>query len=218
MSGLQEEYLQHQTKIEQLKLSIQYIRWYLISLILLCLISYAIFSYYFSSSIITFSWSIGLTIVSLICLLLIPNILTHYRTINFIKKTDLILQSICFISGILIGINVTIIHFYLPPELVSLPDAHILIALFITSAHIIGLTFLTQQPRYFYLLFIPSTLPLLIAQFTHHPITELPFYFAYNLTFVATVLCAYATQRNYQKISQLLLNGLKNYVYNFNKK
>lgn len=43
MSGLQEEYLQHQTKIEQLKLSIQYIRWYLVSLILLCLISYAIF-------------------------------------------------------------------------------------------------------------------------------------------------------------------------------
>ncbi len=43
MSGLQEEYLQHQTKIEQLKLSTQYIRWYLISLILLCLISYGIF-------------------------------------------------------------------------------------------------------------------------------------------------------------------------------
>lgn len=43
MSGLQEEYLQHQTKIEQLRLSIQYIRWYLVSLILLCLISAIIF-------------------------------------------------------------------------------------------------------------------------------------------------------------------------------
>lgn len=180
MSGLQEEYLQHQTKIEQLKLSTQYIRWYLISLILLCLISYGIFSYYFSSTITIFSWSIGLTVVALVCLLFIPNILTHYRTIDFTKKADRILQSICLFSGILIGINVTIIHFYLPPELIALPDAHILIALFITSAHIIGLTFLTQQPRYFYLLFIPSTVPLLIAQFTHNPITQLPFYFAYN--------------------------------------
>ncbi|PTV43431.1 histidine kinase [Acinetobacter oleivorans] len=207
MSGLQEEYLQHQTKIEQLKLSIQYIRWYLISLILLCLISYAIFSYYFLSSITIFNWSMGLTIASLICLLFVPNILTHYRTINFIKKTDLILQSICFISGVLLGATVTVIHFYLPQELVTLPDAHILIALFITSAHIIGLTFLTQQPRYFYLLFIPSTLPLLIAQFTHTPITQLPFYFAYNIAFIATILCAYATQRNYQKISQLLFRN-----------
>ncbi len=141
MSGLQEEYLQHQTKIEQLKLSTQYIRWYLISLILLCLISYGIFSYYFSSTITIFSWSIGLTVVALVCLLFIPNILTHYRTIDFTKKADRILQSICLFSGILIGINVTIIHFYLPPELIALPDAHILIALFITSAHIIGLTF-----------------------------------------------------------------------------
>lgn len=47
MSGLQEEYLQHQTKIEQLRLSIQYIRWYLVSLILLCLISAIIFFCYF---------------------------------------------------------------------------------------------------------------------------------------------------------------------------
>ncbi|WP_437434798.1 hypothetical protein, partial [Acinetobacter seifertii] len=30
MSGLQEEYLQHQIRIEQLRLSIQYIRLYLI--------------------------------------------------------------------------------------------------------------------------------------------------------------------------------------------
>ncbi len=86
MSGLQEEYLQHQTKIEQLKLSTQYIRWYLISLILLCLISYGIFSYYFSSVITIFSWSIGLTVASLIGLLFIPNILTHYRAIDFTKK------------------------------------------------------------------------------------------------------------------------------------
>lgn len=48
MSGLQEEYLQHQTKIEQLRLSIQYIRWYLVSLILLCLISAIIFFCYFT--------------------------------------------------------------------------------------------------------------------------------------------------------------------------
>lgn len=86
MSGLQEEYLQHQTKIEQLKLSTQYIRWYLISLILLCLISYGIFSYYFSSTITIFSWSIGLTVVALVSVLFIPNILTHYRTIDFTKK------------------------------------------------------------------------------------------------------------------------------------
>lgn len=173
----------------------------------------------------------GLTVASLTCLLFVPNILTHYRTINFIKKADLILQSICFISGVLLGASVTVIHFYLPQELVTLPDAHILIALFITSAHIIGLTFLTQQPRYFYLLFIPSTLPLLIAQFTHTPITQLPFYFAYNIAFIATILCAYATQRNYQKFLNYYLeinssfkfqnnipNGLKSYVYNFNKK
>jgi hypothetical protein len=33
------------------------------------------------------------------------------------------------------------------------------------------------------------------------------FYFAYNLAFVATLLCAYATQRNYQKISQVLFKN-----------
>lgn len=54
MSGLQEEYLQHQTKIEQLRLSIQYIRWYLVSLILLCLISAIIFFCYFTSYITNF--------------------------------------------------------------------------------------------------------------------------------------------------------------------
>ncbi|MGS5795632.1 hypothetical protein, partial [Acinetobacter baumannii] len=65
MSGLQEEYLQHQTKIEQLRLSIQYIRWYLVSLILLCLISAIIFFCYFTSYITNFIWSIGFTILTL---------------------------------------------------------------------------------------------------------------------------------------------------------
>ncbi|OLV64862.1 hypothetical protein BS579_06205, partial [Acinetobacter baumannii] len=106
-----------------------------------------------------------------------------------------------------VGINIIVLHFSLPDTLISVSDVHILIALFITSAHIIGLTFLTQQPRYFYLLFIPSTVPLIIGQFTHSQITQLPFYFAYNLAFVATLLCAYATQRNYQKISQLLFKN-----------
>lgn len=207
MSGLQEEYLQHQTKIEQLRLSIQYIRWYLISLILLCLISAIIFSCYFISYITKFIWSIGFTVLTFTCLLFIPKLLTQYRDINFIKKTDLTLQGICLLSGILMGINIIVLHFSLPATLISVSDVHILIALFITSAHIIGLTFLTQQPRYFYLLFIPSTVPLIISQFTHSQITQLPFYFAYNLAFVATLLCAYATQRNYQKISQLLFKN-----------
>ncbi|MEQ1064648.1 EAL domain-containing protein [Acinetobacter sp. XH1741] len=207
MSGLQEEYLQHQTKIEQLRLSIQYIRWYLLSLILLCLISAIIFSCYFTSYITNFIWSIGFTVLIFTCLLFVPKLLTQYRDINFIKKTDLTLQGICLLSGILMGINITVLHFSLPATLISVSDVHILIALFITSAHIIGLTFLTQQPRYFYLLFIPSTLPLIISQFTHSQITQLPFYFAYNLAFVATLFCAYATQRNYQKISQLLFKN-----------
>uniref|UniRef100_UPI0012501C89 PAS domain-containing protein n=1 Tax=Acinetobacter nosocomialis TaxID=106654 RepID=UPI0012501C89 len=207
MSGLQEEYLQHQTKIEQLRLSIQYIRWYLISLILLCIISALIFSCYFTSYITKFIWSIGFTVLIFTCLLFIPKLLTQYRDINFIKKTDLTLQAICLLSGILMGINIIVLHFSLPASLISISDVHILIALFITSAHIIGLTFLTQQPRYFYLLFIPSTVPLLISQFTHSQVTQLPFYFAYNLAFVATLLCAYATQRNYQKISQLLFKN-----------
>ncbi|NDW98937.1 EAL domain-containing protein [Acinetobacter baumannii] len=207
MSGLQEEYLQHQTKIEQLRLSIQYIRWYLVSLILLCLISAIIFFCYFTSYITNFIWSIGFTIFTLTCLLFVPKLLTHYRDIHFIKKTDLVLQGICLVSGILMGINIIVLHFSLPDTLISVSDVHILIALFITSAHIIGLTFLTQQPRYFYLLFIPTTVLLIIGQFTHSQITQLPFYFAYNLAFVATLLCAYATQRNYQKISQLLFKN-----------
>ncbi|ENU48026.1 hypothetical protein F984_00304 [Acinetobacter nosocomialis NIPH 2119] len=106
MSGLQEEYLQHQTKIEQLRLSIQYIRWYLISLILLCLISALIFSCYFTSYITKFIWSIGFTVLIFTCLLFIPKLLTQYRDINFIKKTDLTLQAICLLSGILMGINI----------------------------------------------------------------------------------------------------------------
>ena len=111
MSGLQEEYLQHQTKIEQLRLSIQYIRWYLVSLILLCLISAIIFFCYFTSYITNFIWSIGFTILTLTCLLFVPKLLTHYRDIHFIKKTDLVLQGICLASGILMGINIMVLHF-----------------------------------------------------------------------------------------------------------
>lgn len=111
MSGLQEEYLQHQTKIEQLRLSIQYIRWYLVSLILLCLISAIIFFCYFTSYITNFIWSIGFTILTLTCLLFVPKLLTHYRDIHFIKKTDLMLQGICLTSGILMGINIIVLHF-----------------------------------------------------------------------------------------------------------
>lgn len=207
MSGLQEEYLQHQTRIEQLRLSIQYIRLYLISLILLCLISAIIFTCYFTSYITNFIWSIGFTILCLGCLLFIPKFLTRYRDINFIRKTDLTLQAICLVSGILMGVNIIVLHFSLPSTIISISDVHILIGLFISSSHIIGLTFLTQQPRYFYLLFIPSTVPLIISQFTHVQTSQLPFYFAYNLAFLATLLCAYATQRNYQKISQLLFKN-----------
>lgn len=86
MSGLQEEYLQHQTKIEQLRLSIQYIRWYLVSLILLCLISAIIFFCYFTSYITNFIWSIGFTILTLTCLLFVPKLLTHYRDIISLRN------------------------------------------------------------------------------------------------------------------------------------
>ena len=51
------------------------------------------------------------------------------------------LQGICLTSGILMGINIIVLHFSLPDTLISVSDVHILIALFITSAHIIGLTF-----------------------------------------------------------------------------
>ncbi len=119
MSGLQEEYLQHQTRIEQLRLSIQYIRLYLISLILLCLISAIIFTCYFTSYITNFIWSIGFTILCLSCLLFIPKFLTRYRDINFIRKTDLTLQAICLVSGILMGVNIIVLHFSLPSTIIS---------------------------------------------------------------------------------------------------
>ena len=159
MSGLQEEYLQHKTAIGQLKLSVQYMRWYLLSLSLLCLVSYLIFSYFFSSYLTAFAYSTAITIGSFLFLFFISKFLSKHKQTNFIPKTDLILQCICFISGMFVGGNIIVIHFFLPPELVTVPDFHILIALFLTSAHIIGLTFLTHHPRYFYLLFVPSVVP-----------------------------------------------------------
>lgn len=89
-------------------------------------------------------------------------------------------QLVCLISGVSIGLGVSIINHYLFVENTQITGIHILLSSLMTSSiYIVGLIYLTQRLRYFILMFTPSILPVVLSKFIFH--TDVPD--AYNNIF-----------------------------------
>ncbi|QER40012.1 EAL domain-containing protein [Acinetobacter suaedae] len=206
MSGVQKQGLAPFIYMDQINYS-SHIRSFVLSVLCICLLDYVLFGifYSFTPNIFT-SWISITAIVLLVFFFLCRFSLKCYSSPAFIKKSHILFQTVCFITGLLLGINSIIITYYLIHDVPQLTGSHILIltALLLTTSHIIALTFLTQHIRYFFLFFIPSVLPLIISHLLYRNNEHTLFYLAYYSTFFATLLCAHATFKIHKHLSQVL--------------
>ena len=182
----------------------KHIRMFVLSVLCVCLLDYVIFGlfYSFNSDIFTI-W------ICVACVILLGFVgLCHYvsKPNKTIDNNNNIYPIICFFTGLFLGITSIIISSYLITDTPTLNGSHILTltALLLTTSHIIALTFLTQHIRHFFLFYIPSIVPLIVFQMTHLSQENTLFYVAHYSLFIAILLCAQATFKIQQRLTQVL--------------
>ena len=186
---------------------------FVLSIFCICLFDYLLFGLFYSFKINILSIWMGITFIACSCFFMICYVLLKQNTILHSPLKQLIFQSICFLTGLCLGIDALVIHYYLIDDVTHLTNSHILTltAVLLSSSHIIALTFLTQQIRYFFLFFIPSIAPIILWQVIHQLYDHRLFYSAYYASFFATVLCAYTTFKIHQRLA-LVLNKNKQLI------
>jgi diguanylate cyclase (GGDEF)-like protein/PAS domain S-box-containing protein len=206
MLGAQEKNLPQFIYTDQINYP-NHVRLFVISVFCLTLLDYVLFGFFYSFNLNVFSIWTALTLIVLLVFYAICHVsLKQYSSVRYAKKTNLIFQVICLITGLLLGSGAILLHYFLAKDVPNISGSHILTltALLLTSSHIIALTFLTQHIRYFFLFFIPSISPLVISQLLHKDQEHTLFYIAYYLSFFATLLCAQATFKIHKRLFQVL--------------
>ncbi|WP_179995652.1 bifunctional diguanylate cyclase/phosphodiesterase [Acinetobacter sp. YH16053] len=204
MSDAQDELLQQYLDAAQITNTIRLIRFFLVSILIVCLYVFFIYQISFSQSSPYLNiWFIltELTIGS--CLLLTA---IHFKTGQYqLQHADRWLKLVCFLIGTAIAVGVTLLYYFLPhqnPEL-SNYEAIILAALLIIVSQTFALTFLTQRLSYFCWVFIPVITPYIAAQFLVHSETSAFFFLATNFALITLLICANTSMHMHRRLSSV---------------
>ena len=180
MSDAQDELLQQYLDAAQITNTIRLIRFFLVSILIVCLYVFFVYQFSFAHSAHYFNlWFIltELTIGS--CLLLTA---IHFKKGQYqLAHAHTWLKLVCGLIGVAIAIGVSLLYYFLPqqnPEL-SNYEAIILAALLIIVSQTFALTFLTQRLSYFCWVFIPAITPYVAAQILTQP-SETSFFFLWQ--------------------------------------
>lgn len=204
MSDAQDELLQQYLYAAQITNTIRLIRFFLVSVLIVCLYVFFIYQISFSQSSPYLNiWFIltELTIGS--CLLLTA---IHFKAGQYqLQQADRWLKLVCFLIGTAIAVGVSLLYYFLPhqnPEL-NIHEAIILAALLIIVSQIFALTFLTQRLSYFCWVFIPVITPYIAAQFLIRSDTSAFFFLATNFALITLLICANTSMRMHRRLSSV---------------
>ena len=204
MSDAQDELLQQYLNAAQITNTIRLIRFFLVSVLIVCLYVFFIYQISFAhSSPYLNIWFIltELTIGS--CLLLTA---IHFKAGQYqLQQADRWLKLVCFLIGTAIAVGVSLLYYFLPhqnPEL-NIHEAIILAALLIIVSQIFALTFLTQRLSYFCWVFIPVITPYIAAQFLIRSDTSAFFFLATNFALITLLICANTSMRMHRRLSSV---------------
>ena len=204
MSDAQDDLFQQYLNAAQITNTIRLIRFFLVSILVVCLYVFFIYQISFAhSSPYLNIWFIltELTIGS--CLLLTA---IHFKAGQYqLQQADRWLKLVCFLIGTAIAVGVSLLYYFLPhqnPEL-NIHEAIILAALLIIVSQIFALTFLTQRLSYFCWVFIPVITPYIAAQFLIRSETSAFFFLATNFALITLIICANTSMHMHRRLSSV---------------
>ncbi|MGE8541346.1 GGDEF domain-containing phosphodiesterase [Acinetobacter sp. ANC 3813] len=191
----------HAAQIENtLRLS----RYFLISILIICLYIFCIYQIYFNRSDLYFNvWFITIELFSSFCWLIST---IYFKPQQYsLKMAHRWLQFQCFSVGSLIAAGIFILYYYLPAVNPNFTDIQALTvsALLLIVTQTFGLTYLTQKLNYFCLAFLPSIVPYLVSQFVLIEQTNPLFSLTINFALIVILLCATTSFRIHRRISTL---------------
>jgi len=204
MSDAQDDLFQQYLNAAQITNTIRLIRFFLVSILVVCLYVFFIYQISFAhSSPYLNIWFIltELTIGS--CLLLTA---IHFKAGQYqLQHADRWLKLVCFLIGTAIAVGVSLLYYFLPhqnPEL-NIHEAIILAALLIIVSQIFALTFLTQRLSYFCWVFFPVITPNIAAQFLIRSDTSAFFFLATNFALITLLICANTSMHMHRRLSSV---------------
>ena len=198
------EYIRAHINAAQITNTIRYSRFFLVSMLIICLYVFSIYHLFFNAPSYYFNLWFVITEVSLSVAWLITTI--YFGKDGYSHKAahywNLV---VCLYTGCLISIGISLIYFYLPLQnpnfdyLQALP----LSALLLIVSQAFALTYLTQKVNYFCLTFVPTALPYLISQFFSFHNNNYLFYLSVNFALIVILLCAISSYRIHRRLALL---------------
>jgi diguanylate cyclase (GGDEF)-like protein/PAS domain S-box-containing protein len=204
MLDTQNGFIHENIEAAQVMNTIRYSRFYLVSILIICLYIFSIYQFFYSAKAFYFNlWFIFTEIFLSLCWL----VSTSYFNSNDIplKRAHLWNQFQCLASGSLVAIGISLVYYYIPavnPEFNSMA-ALTLSALLLVVSQAFSLTYLTQKLNYFCLSFLPAAIPYLFAQFIFLEANDVLFNLSVNFALIVILLCASSSSRINTRLASL---------------
>ena len=200
----QYDFIKQYNYAAQIENTLRLSRYFLISILIICLYIFCIYQIYFNQSDFYFNlWFVSIELFSSFCWLIST---VYFKPQQYSLKTaHHWLQFQCFSVGSLIAAGIFILYYYLPSINPNFTDIQALTvsALLLIVTQTFGLTYLTQKLNYFCLAFLPSILPYLVSQFVLIEQTNPLFSLTINFALIVILLCATTSFRIHRRISTL---------------
>lgn len=204
MENDQYDYIRQYNHTAQIANTLRLSRYFLVSILIVCLYIFCIYQIYFGASALYFNlWFIITELFASFCWLIST---VYFKPKQYdLKQAHRWLQFQCLSIGALIAGGISIIYYYLPSINPSFAEiqALTLSALLLIVTQTFGLTYLTQKLNYFCLAFLPSVIPYLVSQFIFSSQTNHLFSLTINFALIVILLCAVTSYRIHRRISTL---------------
>ncbi|WP_436915196.1 EAL domain-containing protein [Acinetobacter gandensis] len=204
MTYNQDEYIKQHNHAAQIANTLRHSRYFLVSILIICLYIFAIYQVYFTHQSFYFSiWFIFTEVFVSLCWMIST---VYFKPGQYsLQIAHRWLQFQCFSVGTLIASGIFLIFYYLPSNNENFQpiQALTLSALLLIVTQTFGLTYLTQKLNYFCLAFLPSIVPYLVAQFFFFDETNHLFNLSINFGLIVILMCAMTSYRIHRRVSTL---------------
>lgn len=204
MVNNQVDYIQQHINSAQISNTLRHSRYFLISVLIICLYIFCVYLLHYQPSELYFNlWFIGTEVVVSLCWLINTQYFKHEQ--YNIENADRWLNIQCLIIGICIAMGIYCIYIYLPSVNAQFEaiEALTLSALLLIVTQAFGLTFLTQKPSYFCLVFMPCLIPFFFSQIFLDNNTNPLLGLSLNFAILVILFCASSSYRIHKRTSRL---------------
>lgn len=134
-------------------------------------------------------------------------VLTRYflttKQLTFLSL-DVWCKFLCLSIGTSIGFGVSIINHYLIIDNMRISEAHVLLSSLMTATiYVFGIVYLTQRLRYFFMMFIPSILPVILSNLLYPSNIPDVFNYMFYTWLAVVVVSAVLTHKIHKRVSKL---------------